>query len=105
MAREIIEGEIWGLKFRKATTTGKRYIAAAQAEEWDVPSVVAFKTAERAERWGFWMRDQYDCVAHGWSPAVVVETKPTTVPKKRPKKSWHRRKLDQLEREIAKLNT
>lgn len=69
---EVIEAEIWGHRFRKKTYTGKRFIAVAQAEDWPNPDIAAFKKAEKAEAWGFWMRDNYGCLAHGWAQASVV---------------------------------
>ena len=71
MTTEIIEAEIHGQVFRKRTRTGQRFIAYAQAEG-EHPEVCAFKTAKNAESWGFWMRDHYDCLAHGWAEAKVV---------------------------------
>jgi len=71
MTTETIEAEIHGQIFRKRTRTGKRFIAYAQAEG-EAPEVCAFKTAEKAENWGLWMRDRYDCFAHGWAEARPV---------------------------------
>lgn len=68
---ETIEAEIHGELFRKRTNKGKRFIAYAQAEGQKA-DVATFSTAERAEDWGFWMRDRYDCEAHGFAMARVV---------------------------------
>lgn len=71
MAFETVEAEIHGQVFRKRTSNGKRFIAYAQAEG-EQPSVCVFSTAKRAEDWGFWMRDRFDCLAHGWASATLV---------------------------------